>query len=182
MLTYRGVTLVYDGDGNRVSESIVGTTTKYLVDTLNPTGLLQVLDETVSGTVGRTLTGSKDRREPEGRKRLDAWLLCLRRTRECAISRKCWWIWITDSYNFDAFGIQIEASAQLRTVFLQWRSLRRHIGRYDLRARYLNQATGRFWTRDAIEGRQCCNFSWNPYIYVWDDPVMYFDPLGEKRL
>src|SRR5207245_10018498 len=43
--------IVYDGDGNRVSETVSGTTTKYLVDTVNPTGLPQVLDETVSGSV-----------------------------------------------------------------------------------------------------------------------------------
>lgn len=54
MLTHGGVTLVYDGDGNRVSETIAGTTTKYLVDTLNPTGYSQVVDETVGGSVTRT--------------------------------------------------------------------------------------------------------------------------------
>jgi hypothetical protein len=31
-----------------------GTTTKYLVDSLNPTGLPQVIDELVSGAVTRT--------------------------------------------------------------------------------------------------------------------------------
>ncbi len=54
MLSHGTVTMVYDGDGNRVSEAIGGTTTKYLVDSLNPTGLPQVIDETVSGAVTRT--------------------------------------------------------------------------------------------------------------------------------
>ena len=45
---------VYDGDGNRVSETAAGTTTSYLVDTLNPTGYSQVMDELVSGAVTRT--------------------------------------------------------------------------------------------------------------------------------
>src|SRR5437879_13806879 len=45
-LLMRGaVTIVYDGDGNRVSETAGGVTTKYLVDTLNPTGYAQVMDE-----------------------------------------------------------------------------------------------------------------------------------------
>ena len=44
---------VYDGDGNRVKET-GGGATNYLVDTLNPTGLPQVLDETVNGAVTRT--------------------------------------------------------------------------------------------------------------------------------
>ena len=54
-LTQHGsVQLQYDGDGNRVSETVGGVTTKYLVDTLNPTHLPQVLDETVNGSVTRT--------------------------------------------------------------------------------------------------------------------------------
>jgi|SRR6267154_1526166 len=51
MLAHGAVTLLYDGDGNRVSETIGGTTTKFLVDDHNPTGLQQVLDEIVSGSV-----------------------------------------------------------------------------------------------------------------------------------
>src|SRR5207245_8039222 len=54
MLTHGAITLAYDGDGNRVSETVGGTTTKYLVDSLNPTHLPQVLDEIVSGSVTRT--------------------------------------------------------------------------------------------------------------------------------
>ncbi len=45
------VTVVYDGDGNRVAKTVGGVTTKYLVDDLNPTGYLQVMDE-VSGRRG----------------------------------------------------------------------------------------------------------------------------------
>jgi hypothetical protein len=48
--------VVYDGDGNRVSETVGTTTTKYLIDTLNPTGYSQVLDELVNGAVTKTYT------------------------------------------------------------------------------------------------------------------------------
>ncbi len=52
--TAAGAGRVYDGDGNRVSETVGGTTTKFLVDDHNPTGLPQVLDELASRrTVGR---------------------------------------------------------------------------------------------------------------------------------
>ena len=37
MLSHGAVTMVYDGDGNRVAETVGGSTTKYLVDTLNST-------------------------------------------------------------------------------------------------------------------------------------------------
>jgi hypothetical protein len=46
--------MVYDGDGNRVRETVGSTTTNYLIDDLNPTGYPQVLDERVSGSVTRT--------------------------------------------------------------------------------------------------------------------------------
>src|SRR5206468_12613295 len=54
MTGHGSLTLNYDGDGNRVSETIGGTTTKYLIDDKNPTGLPQVLDELQNGAVTRT--------------------------------------------------------------------------------------------------------------------------------
>jgi YD repeat-containing protein len=54
LLTPGAVLILYDGDGNRVSETVAGVTTEYLVDTLNPTGLPQVVDEVVNGSVTRT--------------------------------------------------------------------------------------------------------------------------------
>src|SRR5579859_7424164 len=44
-----GVNIVYDGDGNRVQKTVAGVTTKYLVDTQNPTGYAQVVFETLTG-------------------------------------------------------------------------------------------------------------------------------------
>ena len=48
----------------------------------------------------------------------------------------------------------------------------------DLRARYMNAATGRFWTRDAFEGGQEDPLSLHRYLYVSDDPVNGTDPSG----
>ena len=50
------VSIVYDGDGNRVSKTVGGVTTKYLVDDLNPTGYSQVVEEVVDGNVQRVYT------------------------------------------------------------------------------------------------------------------------------
>jgi hypothetical protein len=48
-------TVVYDGFGNRVSKTVNGVTTRYLIDDLNPTGFPQVMDElNSSGSVTRT--------------------------------------------------------------------------------------------------------------------------------
>jgi hypothetical protein len=56
LLRQGAVTIVYDGAWNRVSETAGVVTTKYLVDTLNPTGYSQVMDELVNGSVTRTYT------------------------------------------------------------------------------------------------------------------------------
>jgi len=33
-----GITMVYDGDGNRISKTVAGVTVNYLADPQNPTG------------------------------------------------------------------------------------------------------------------------------------------------
>jgi hypothetical protein len=48
-----GLTIVYDGDGNRVAKTTPSATTQFLVDDLNPTGYAQVLDEVQNGSVVR---------------------------------------------------------------------------------------------------------------------------------
>jgi hypothetical protein len=50
------VSIVYDGDGNRVAKTVGGVTTQYLVDDLNPTGYAQVVEELVGGAVKRQYT------------------------------------------------------------------------------------------------------------------------------
>jgi hypothetical protein len=55
------VTFQYDGDGNRVAMTAGGVTTTFLVDTVNPTGHSQVLEELVGGAVQRVYTYGSSR-------------------------------------------------------------------------------------------------------------------------
>jgi RHS repeat-associated protein len=178
------VTIVYDGDGNRVSETVGGITTKFLVDDKNPTGLPQVLDELVSGAVTRTYAYGLQRIS-ENQLISGSWTPSfygydghgnVRFLSNTVPS-------VTDSYDYDAFGMPIRTSGTTPNSFLY--SSERYdssVGLYDLRARYYNQATGRFWARDPVEGKKCCGLSWNPYIYVKDDPVNAVDPTGREAL
>jgi RHS repeat-associated protein len=184
MLTHGSVTLVYDGDGNRVSETMGGTTTKYLVDDHNPTGLSQVLDELVGGSVTRTYAYGYQRLS-ENQLISANWTpsfygydghLNVRFLSSIAAS-------ITDSYDYDAFGMPIRTSGTTPNQFLY--SGERDdssIGLYDLRARYYNQATGRFWARDPAKGVSCTPLSFNPYIYTFDEPVDRIDPTGRESV
>ncbi len=54
------VSYVYDGDGNRVAKSVGGVTTNYLVDTNNPTGYAQVVEELQGGAVVKSFTYGHD--------------------------------------------------------------------------------------------------------------------------
>lgn len=103
--------VAYDGDGNRVSETIGGTTTKFLVDDHNPTGLPQVLDELVSGSVTRTYAYGLQRMS-ENQLVGSTWTpsfygydghSSVRFLTNAAGA-------ITDSYDFDAFGMPIRTS------------------------------------------------------------------------
>jgi len=180
MLTHGSLSLVHNGDGNRVSETIGGTTTKYLVDDHNPTGLPQVLDEIAGGSVTRTYAYGLQRIS-ENQLISGTWTPSFYgydghgNVRFLTNSVGS----ITDSYDYEAFGMPIRSSGTTPNQFLY--SGERYdssIGLYDLRARYLNQTTGRFWSRDPIEGKKCCGLSWNPYIYVKQNPVNASDPTG----
>jgi RHS repeat-associated protein len=180
MLTHGAVSIVYDGDGNRVSEAVGSTTTKYLVDDKNPTGFPQVLDEIVNGSVTRTYAYGMQRIS-ENQLIGSTWtpsfygydghgnVRFLTSTAGTA----------TDTYQYDAFGMLIASTGTTPNVFQysgEW--LDGSVGLYYLRARYYNQAIGRFWARDPVEGKKCCGLSWDPYIYVKDNAVNSVDPTG----
>jgi len=86
---------------------------------------------------------------------------------------------VTDSYDYDAFGMPIRTSGTTPNAFLySGERSDSSIGLYDLRARYYNQATGRFWARDPVEGSRSLPLTSNPYLYAWDEPVDRADPTG----
>ena len=54
---HTSVSMIYDGNGNRVAKMVNGVATYYLVDDLNPTGLPQVVEElSAHGAVERQYT------------------------------------------------------------------------------------------------------------------------------
>ena len=145
---------VYDGDGNRVKET-GGGATNYLVDTLNPTGLPQVLDETVNGAVTRTYAYGLQRIS-ENQLNGSTWTPSFYgydghgNVRFLTNSTGT----VTDTYQYDAFGRLIATTGSTPNKYMYSGEWSDSIGLYNLRARYYNQATGRFWARDPAEGDQ----------------------------
>src|SRR5258708_24283312 len=120
-MTARGpsISLLYDGDGNRVSETAGGVTTKFLVDDKNPTGLSQVVDEIVSGSVTRTYAYGLQRIS-ENQLVGSTWTPSFYgydghgNVRFLTNSAGT----VTDTYQYDAFGMPIKTTGTTPNLFL----------------------------------------------------------------
>jgi RHS repeat-associated protein len=174
------VTLVYDGDGHRVAKTAAGVTTQYLVDDLNPTGYLQVMDETSGGMVQVRYTYGN-------------MLISQARNQDGTFSPSFYGYdahrnvtIVTDSlgsvtvaYTYDAWGNLIGSSgATPNDRFYCGEEFDRDIGALILRARHLDLTKGRFTTIDALAGFPRRPISLNHYLYADEDPVDVDDPLG----
>ncbi len=174
------VDITYDGAGNKVSETVGGVTTKYLIDGNNPTGYSQIVEEIVNGAVTRRYT-------------LGHWII--------SETQSIGGTWatsfygydghnsvrfltdsagaVTDNYTFDAFGIKIAgAGSTPNQILYSGEYLDLGTGDYDLRARVYNENTGTFLTRDTYAGQNGDPITLHQYLYAGADPVNMWDPSG----
>jgi RHS repeat-associated protein len=176
------VSIVYDGFGNRVAETASGVTTKYLVeDDVNPTGLPQVFDETVNGVVTRTYTYGLQRID-ENQQINGTWAPSFYgydsggTVRQLTNPSGA----VTDTYNYDAFGNKLSSTGITPNNYLcRGEEFDTDLGLYYLRARYYNPKTGRFLSRDSVDGSSVLPVTFHKYLYVGDNPIRFVDPLGK---
>jgi len=173
------VTLLYDGDGNCVAKTVGGVTTRYLVDTLSPTGYPQVVEETVNGVVQRQYTYGRQRIS-ENQFVSGAWTPSFYgvdgggSVRQLTNSAGQ----VTDSYEYDAFGNQINPTATTPNNYLyRGEQYDPDLSLYYLRARYYNPVTGRFLNVDSLAGQ-----GQRRYEYAGANPVDGMDPTGDADL
>jgi RHS repeat-associated protein len=174
-----GVKLVYDGDGNRVKESVATTTTSYLVADQNLTGYAQVLDELQGGTVTRTysygLSLISQRLTANGQGLSFYGFDGHGSVRFLTNSTGA----VTDTYDYDAYGNLIAQTGTTPNNYLfageQFDST---LGIYYNRTRYYDQRQGRFWTMDTWEGHGEEPISLHKYTYIGNSPVNRRDPSG----
>jgi RHS repeat-associated protein len=181
------ITMVYDAFGNRVAKTVNGVTTQYLVeDDVNPTGLPQVLEELTgpigSGVVTRTYTYGLQRIS-ENQVIDNAWIPSfysydggsVRQLTNTAGA-------VTDTYEFDAFGIRINSTGTTPNSYLyRGEQFDPDLGLYYLRARYYNPATGRFLSRDPEDGKAIDPKTLHKYLYAGGDPVNKVDSTGREE-
>ncbi|MGO9405344.1 MAG: RHS repeat-associated core domain-containing protein [Terriglobales bacterium] len=170
----------YDGDGNRVSETVGGVTTSYLVDTANPTGYAQAVDELQSGTVTRTYSYGLERIN-ENQALNGTWTASFYGYDGHGSVRQLFNSsgGVTDSYDYDAFGNLISSTGSTPNNYLfAGEQYDPALSLYYNHARYLNTATGRFWSMDTYEGDPQSPGSLHKYVYVGGNPVDRKDPSG----
>ncbi len=174
-----GVSIIYDGDGNRAVRSAGGVTTRYLVDDRNLTGYVQVLEELVGGAVTRRYTYGLDllsQARLDGTAGVDFYVYDgTGSTRLLTDASGA----VTDAWDWDAFGNLLRRTGSTPNNYLfGGEQFDPALGMYFMRARYLNPATGRFLTMDQFDGRLEDPASLHKYLYANNDPINNFDPTG----
>jgi RHS repeat-associated protein len=169
----------YDADGIRVSSSVDGDVTRYLIDTVQP--YAQVLEEYTRGGVvkvsyvyGNDLI-SQNRGGAKSFYHVDG----LGSTRALTNDNGK----VTDRYVYDAFGRMIGQSGNSPNVYLFVGEQRDANVRLDyLRARYLDFSAGRFLNQDRFTGSLHDPFSLHRFAFANANPVNNVDPSGRFTL
>ena len=178
------VSIVYDGDGNRVRKTVGDTITSYLIDDNTPTRFPQVAEEIQSGVVVKRYTYGfflvSQSQYAEG-----IWKTVfygidahsgVRFLTDPAGS-------ISDRYDYDAFGQLLHSSGQNSNNYLfAGEQYDPDLSLYYLRARYYAPQTGRFWTMDKHEGNPFNPLTLHKYVYAQNDPINNSDPSGNDTL
>jgi RHS repeat-associated protein len=178
------VTIQYDGDGNRVAKTVNGVTTRYLVDSLNPTGWAQVVEEVVGTTAQRTYTYGRKRiteNQPIG----GSWTASfygydgLGSVRLLTDATGA----VTDTYGYDAWGNVITASGSTpNEYFYRGEQYDSDLNLYYFRARHFDPLNGRFVSRDTHWGNRSDPITLHKYLYADGDPVDKSDPTGHGSM
>jgi RHS repeat-associated protein len=89
----------------------------------------------------------------------------------------------TDTYDYDAFGNLVRKTGTTPNNYLyRGEQYDSDLGLYYLRARYYNPATGRFLSRDPLDGNMTDPKTLHKYLYAGGDPVNAMDPTGRIEL
>lgn len=167
----------YDGDGKRISNTIDGIQTYYINDAVFPISqVLLVADENKQVTASYTYA---ERRLSYMSNNMQSYFYLYDHPARnvTAIIRK------RDNslfcYVYDSFGNSLEHPHNISNPF-QYAGEQKdeETGLIYLRNRYYDPELGRFITPDHHRGDFLKPQSWNPYVYVQNNPVNLVDPLG----
>lgn len=166
----------YNDDGIRVSSTVDGSETRYLIDANRP--FAQVIEEysptgpiLVSYTHGHHPPISQLRSGTRSYYHGDH----LRSTRVLTAQSGG----PTDLYTFDGYGNILSQNGTTANLCLFTGEQRDNaLGSDYLRARYFDFMTGRFYSRDVTPGLRRFPLTLHPYVYSLNSPIALSDPSG----
>ncbi|ELS31341.1 MULTISPECIES: RHS repeat-associated core domain-containing protein [Pseudanabaena] len=172
-----GTSTVYDYDysGIRVSQTVNGVETRFLVD--KNRNYAQVLAEYApSGTVFASYTYGSDliSQDRNGTKSFYVYdgLGSTRALTDATGN-------VTDTYNYDAYGnLSSSTGTTVNSYLYAGEQFDKNLGDYYLRDRYYSTDIGRFTQRDRFDGVMNNPLSLNRYGYTHGNPVNGTDPSG----
>jgi RHS repeat-associated protein len=167
----------YNASGLRVSQSIDGRETRFLVDELLGSG--EVLEEyELGGNILAAYTHGVDliAQERAGQRAFfhtDGQQSVASLTDLNAAA--------TDRYFYEAYGRLAERSGNTANAYLyRGEQFDPHADAYYLRARYYDHSTGRLLSADPFVGGRLNPTSLHRYLYASNDPVNRIDPTGRS--
>ena len=160
----------YNGLGDRLAQSVNGDYTSYTLDIVSP--LTQVLADGENATLyGLARLGEEQ---------ADGWQMhlgdALGSVRQLADGNAA----VTMASAYAPFGDVLSTSGDAETVFQYTGEQVDPTGLVYLRARHYAPASGRFLTMDAWEGDPQQPLSYNPWLYVLNNPLLLVDPSGRN--
>jgi RHS repeat-associated protein len=170
---------LYDGDGRRVKATNNGTVTNYLWDEKSTYGDVVLETDASNAIVVDYLRSYNGALYTQDRNNTTSYYLYDGQGNVRALADTSGNL--TDRYAYDAFGTQHSTSGTTPNSYLytgqQFDNL---TGLYDLRARYLDTAQGRFLSRDKAQSTANDPFGLDRYLYVADNPINAVDPSGHQ--
>jgi RHS repeat-associated protein len=170
----------YNGHGDRVSRTANGVTTHYTLD-LN-TGLTQVLADNANTYLYGRGRISQSQNHPITQSPIYFLTDALGSIRQLTDATGN----VTLSRNYTPYG---ETQSEIRDPQSEithygftGEAADAETGLIFLRARYYAPGMGRFLSRDAWRGDSQVPMSYNAWLYVMDNPIIYADPSGMRRI
>jgi len=170
----------YDADGHRVQASSPSGVVRFLVDTQNPTGHSQVLEERdgAGGLAARYVVGDAVLAAARGGTAVFALDDPFGNVHALADAGGA----SVAAYRYDAFGVPTHLVGDAAFPYRYRGERLDPTGLYHLRARQYDPSTGRFLSRDPHPGDTMLPRTSHRYKYAGADPVNRIDPRGEMDL
>ena len=166
----------YNIDGIRTQKVEGSNTSDYLVD--QNRDYAQVLSEVSNGNIAVAYTYGDDLISQDRSTNISYYLYDgLGSTRSLSNAAGS----LTDSYHYDAFGIELARTGATENDYLYTgEQFDASLSQYYLRARYYNQGIGRFTQMDTFAGVANDPVTLHKYLYAGNDPVLMVDPSGNS--